>query len=254
MLKSRLAISMQSDMITNMRTEWVSTKLCTNQTPRDANVVLQLGCYDGRAIYALPRTIKKLITSSTEADGEISISVQRQLKQQKEYRFKTIDGSTDVESDFMEVVIKEQRADDLKLVEDETVDVVISLQSAEKMQANGLDWKRSINETIRVLKPGGRLLFVEQTALGYLDYVKEMEGFIWESVGYDDIDLVLVPHVAGVAIKDLYAGLTQKERFVKEKKLKEGKYADDIISAFESRGRRRRKKKKKSDETNDDSK
>lgn len=227
------------DMITYMRTEWVSAALCTNQTPKSADVALQLGCYDGRAVNFLPRTIDTLITSSLEPSGVLSISAERQLKQMTERRFGKEGGA-------MQIKMEIQRADDLKEVGDETVDVVISLQSAEKMAESGLDWQKSIREAIRVLKPNGRLLFVEKTSLGYLDYVQEFEGSMWESVGYDDIDLVLEPHVAGVAIKSEDAGLSEEERGRKQRMREKAEKADVAIAAFE-RGRRKRKKKKGAD-------
>jgi hypothetical protein len=40
-------LMMGLDMVTYMRTEWISAALCTNQTPRSADVVLQLGSEDG---------------------------------------------------------------------------------------------------------------------------------------------------------------------------------------------------------------
>jgi len=149
----RTHLSMEKlDVITNIRTEWISSALCTNQTPRSANVALQLGCYDGRAIIALPRSIGIFITSSNEADGEISVSLQRQLKEQRDLRFNRNDAMdvNDLELDCMQISFQDQRADDLNQVEDESVDVVISLQSADRMEANGLDWRKSVNETISV--------------------------------------------------------------------------------------------------------
>merc|ERR1712194_36159 len=121
-----------------------------------------LGCEDGRPVTWVPRTIETLITSTVEADGQLPLSVERQLKQQEKSR-----GAG-------KVSIVNQRADDLTEVEDESVDIVLSLQAAARMKENGLDWKRSVQEAARVLKPGGRFLFVEQSTLdgeSYLDYV-----------------------------------------------------------------------------------
>merc|ERR1712176_608127 len=121
------------------RTEFVAAALCTNQTPRSADVALQLGCNDGRAVMFLPRTIRKIITSSNEANGEISVSIQRQLDQQKRQRYGSNEAFGDVEiAERLIIDMQNQRADDLNKVEDESVDVVIFLQSAEKMQSNGL--------------------------------------------------------------------------------------------------------------------
>jgi hypothetical protein len=46
------------DPVTYLRTEWVSAALCTNQTPRSADRVLQLGCEDGRVVNFVPRTVR----------------------------------------------------------------------------------------------------------------------------------------------------------------------------------------------------
>merc|ERR1711862_511820 len=149
------------------------------------------------------------------------------------------------ESDRMGIDFYNQRADDLNCVDDESVDVVLSLRSAETMEKNGLDWKKSIQEATRVLKPSGRLIFVEKTDMKYLDYLLEQEGIIWDSVGYDDIDLVLSPHIAGVAIKSVDAGLTEEERLMKAKQKEMDAQADLAINVFEGYGRRGKKKKKK---------
>ena len=254
------------DLVTYLRTEWVSAALCTNQTPRSADVCLQLGTQDGRAVLFVPRTIREFITSSTEADGSLSPSIKRQLKQQAERR------SSAVVKDL------DQRADDLKLVDDESVDVVISLQAAAVMQENGLDWKRSVREAARVLKPGGRLLFVEQTELNgesYLEYVMNLSSLsdeeendddesndkgneaeemipLYEDVGYDDVDLVITPHVAGVALKSLDAGMTMTEaeakRAAKAKQEEEEKLAEVALQAFEGGLKKRKRKTKKKEE------
>jgi hypothetical protein len=42
-------LRMGLDLVTYLRTEWISAALCTNQTPRSADVCLQLGTEDGRA-------------------------------------------------------------------------------------------------------------------------------------------------------------------------------------------------------------
>lgn len=247
------------DLVTYLRTEWVSAALCTNQTPRAADVCLQLGTQDGRAVLFVPRTIREFITSSAEADGTISARVKRQLKQQAERRSSAVIKDID------------QRADNLKETADESVDVVISLQSAAVMQENGLDWKRSVREAARVLKPGGRLLFVEQTELNgesYLDYVMGLTSWkdeeqgqvkekdvddeevlpVFDDVGYDDVDLVITPHIAGVAIKSLEAGMSPAERAAKAKQEEREKLAEISIEAFERGAKKRKRKKKKEEE------
>lgn len=174
------------------------------------------------------------------------MTARRQLKQQAERR------GTGVEIRYCD-----QAADDLSETEDESVDVVLSLQAAERMRENGLDWKASVREAARVLKPGGRFLFVEQTELkgeNYMDYLQNLgtktEGEedvfpVFSEIGTDDVDLVLVPHVAGVAVKAEDSGLTKQEREEKQKKEEQAKYAELSITAFERGSKKKRKKKKK---------
>jgi SAM-dependent methyltransferase len=252
---SKTMLHMGLDMVTYLRCEWVSAALCTNQTPRSANVCLQLGTEDGRPVTFIPRTIETFVTSTVEADGIVPVSVERQLKQQERTRGAAV------------VKIVNQRADDLKETSDESVDVVISLQAAARMKENGLDWKKSIQEAARVLKPGGRFLVVEQTNLdgeSYLEYVgnlgqseeeeenEESDEDIFptfECIGYDDVDLVLVPHVAAVFVKSEDAGLTVVERAAKEAKVEEERMAEVSITAFERGLKKRKRKKKKSAST-----
>jgi SAM-dependent methyltransferase len=254
---NKTLLHMGLDMVTYIRCEWVSAALCTNQTPRSANVCLQLGTEDGRPITFIPRTIETFLTSTVEADGILPVSVERQLKQQERTRGAAV------------VKIVNQRADDLKETADESVDVVISLQAAARMKEKGLDWKKSVQEAARVLKSGGRFLFVEQTNLegeNYLDYVgsvgidpkqivqsqeeEEESGDdddvfpTFECIGYDDVDLVLVPHVAAVFVKSEDAGLSVIERAAKEAEAEKERMTELSISAFE-RGLKKRKRKKK---------
>lgn len=259
---SSTTLRMGLDLVTYLRCEWVSAALCTNQTPRSADVCLVLGCEDGRPVTFIPRTIEKLITSTVEADGVLPVSIERQLKQQEKSR-----GAASVE-------IVNQRADDLKETDDESVDVVLSLQAAARMKENGLDWKKSVQEAARVLKPGGRFLCVEQSDLGgesYLDYVGNLGTMVvvendeddenegetmneayptFECLGYDDVDLVLTPHVASVFVKAEDAGLTAAEREQKESQVEQDRMAEISIEAFERgiKKRRRKKKKKKKEE------
>ena len=252
-LRSRTVLKMGMDAVTYMRCEWVSAALCTNQTPRSADVCLVIGCEDGRPVTFVPRTIQKLITSTVEPDGKLPVNVERQLKTQETSRGVSM------------VSIANQRADDLKETENESVDVVVSLQAAAKMKEKGLDWKKSVQEAARVLKPGGRFLCVEQTTLdgeSYLEYVgnlgtvvvseNEEEGEslseaypTFECMGYDDVDFVLVPHVASVFVKAEDAGLTDAERAKKESQIEEDRMAEFSINAFERGVKKRRKKKKK---------
>jgi ubiquinone/menaquinone biosynthesis C-methylase UbiE len=249
-LRTETVLSMGLDMVTYLRTEWISAALCTNQTPRSADTCLQLGVEDGRAVTFIPRTIRELITSSAEADGKLTVSARRQLKQQQERR------------NAATITYVDQRCDDLTETKDESVDVVISLQAASRMLENGLDWKKSIREAARVLKPGGRLLFVEQTEVAgesYLDYVQnlyDIEGDTPEDmqdgrvpifeVGFDEIDMVLTPHIAGVAIKSEDAGLTSEELAKREDEARKDRLAELSIEAYE-RGIKKRRKKKSSE-------
>jgi SAM-dependent methyltransferase len=250
--RSPTALGMGLDMVTYLRVEWISAALCTNQTPVAADVCLQIGCEDGRGVTFIPRTIQELITSTVEPDGIMPVKVKRQLTQQQQTRNAAV------------INFKDQRADDLSETPDESVDIVISLQASQRMIETGLDWKKSVQEAARVLKPGGRLLFVEATDLNgdsFLDYVdnlglevpdtaegendeKEERFPVFEEVGYDDVDLVLIPHVAGVALKSMDAGMTASERQAKEAKVEEDRLGEIAISAFE-RGIKKRKKKKK---------
>mmetsp|Transcript_16122 Transcript_16122/g.32459 ORF Transcript_16122/g.32459 Transcript_16122/m.32459 type:complete len:229 (-) Transcript_16122:1888-2574(-) len=212
----------------------------------------------------IPKTIRTLITSSAEADGKLSVTARRQLKQQAERRKAAT------------IQYEDQRADDLTEVEDESVDVVISLQAAQRMRDSGLDWKKSVQEAARVLKPGGRLLFVEAATIdgvSYLDYVQtlytmrvaadeaeqedlsgkedEVRYPVFDEVGSDDVDLVIVPHIAGVAVKAMDAGLTPAERAAKAAEEEKDRLADLSIAAFERGNKKRRKKKKKKKQTDE---
>lgn len=116
----------------------------------------------------IPRTVEELLTSSYQEDGKISLSCRRQLKQQRDAR------GTGINVRYLD-----QRVDNLCDTEDESVDAVVSLLAADKMRELGIDWKKSIQETARVLKKGGRFLFVEKTVIGddeeYLDTVMSLQ-------------------------------------------------------------------------------
>lgn len=255
---SRSTTRLHLDLVSYLRTEWIAAALFTNQTPRSADVCLQLGTEDGRAVTFIPRTITTLITSSADADGKITVGATRQLKQNQETRR------------ACKVQIVDQYADDLVETNDESVDVVVSYLCAQRLADNGRDWKASIREAARVLKPGGRLLWVEQTELpggDYLQYLenlytqsnvekptvtegdeasseeeKEDDGLyaVWEDIGWDDVDLVLTPHRAGVAIKAIDPAVIA----TMEEDEMQTKMADLSLSTFE-RGIKKRKKKKK---------
>lgn len=260
---SKTSLRMGLDLVTYLRTEWISAAICTNQTPRSADTVLQLGSGDGRAVTFLPRTVRQLFTSSAEKDGKLTVQARRQLKQQEERRGV---GAT--------VVLVDQAADDLTETANESIDVVISLQCAAVLIENGRDWKKSVREAARVLKPGGRFLFCEQTSLdgsSYLEYIQTLLATsddaavaepvssddddeaeetrlpVFSEVGFDNVDLVLTPHIAGVAVKSEDAGMTPKERQAKYNKEEKERVADLSLEAYE-RGNKKRRRKKKSKE------
>ena len=66
----------------------------------------------------------------------------------------------------------------------------------------------------------------------------------FSEVGYDMVDMVLIPHVAGVAIKAMDADLTLQERAQRKNQEEEDRLADMAMNVFE-RGNKRRKRKKK---------
>lgn len=70
-------------------------------------------------------------------------------------------------------------------------------------------------------------------------------------MGYDDVDLVIVPHVAGVVFKSENGGLTMAQIKKRSKNNKKEKRSEVSISVLE-RGVRRRRKKKKSKKDTDD--
>jgi ubiquinone/menaquinone biosynthesis C-methylase UbiE len=254
---SSTQLQMGLDAVTGLRTEWISASICTNQIPSTAKSVLQLGTETGSIVNFVPRSVEEILTSSAEADGELSISCRRQLKQQRERR-----GSGAI------IRYLDQPCDDLKETKDNSVDCVISLQAAQRMADNGQDWKKSISEAARVLKPEGFFIFVEQTEIGgqkFIDAISEIaegdadeEGNLkawplWELVGYDDVDLVIVPHIAGVVKKPEFAGLSQTEIENKSSVDEKERMADLSFSVFE-RGLKKRRKKKKKAEDGPDSK
>jgi SAM-dependent methyltransferase len=265
------------DPLTYLRTEWVSASLVSNQTPKEADRILQLGTEDGRLVNFVPRTVREIITSSAEKKdgpegGGLTVSCERQLRQMAERRRS---GAT--------IVYSNQPADDLRETPSSSVDVVVSLLAARRMKDNGLDWRRAVREAGRVLKPGGRFLFVEGETIdgeSYLDFVvglserggveikggleklaadegggdggsddddddeeEERRSPLFEEVGYDMVDMVLQPHVAGVAIKAEDADLTPTEKERRKAQEESDRVADLSLSAFE-RGLKKRKRKK----------
>ena len=179
------------------------------------------------------------------------------------------------------------------------------------MRDNGQDWKRGIDEAARVLKPGGRFLFVESTTIegedgdageSYLDYLVglsndgddddsdddddsiEMESSqedgedveenndienndeleesnnnnsspssVFVEVGFDKVDLVLQPHIAGVAVKAMDADLTQAQKEKLAAQEESDRLAELSLTAFERGSKRRKRKKTKNQYTPDGS-
>ncbi|KAL7535592.1 hypothetical protein ACHAXR_006593, partial [Thalassiosira sp. AJA248-18] len=247
-----------------------------------ADKVLQLGSDDGRIVNFVPRTVREIITSSAEAKdslegGGLTVGCERQLKQMAERRKSAA------------ITYSNQPADDLTDTKDASIDIVVSITAAQRMHDNGYDWKRSIREAGRVLKPGGRLLFVEAAEVGgesYLDEVMGLSEFsmenkkgggdddgettmevavdsdeeeddegqeedendnkIFEEVGYDQVDMVLQPHIAGIAIKAMDADLSPAEKAQKQAQDESDQLAELSLKAFERGNKRRKRKKKKS--------
>lgn len=245
---------------------------------------------------------REIVTSSAERKdspegGGLTVSCRRQLKQmvshvlilRSTHFVRTADGNLARprhsrpqaerrQSAF--VTYSDQPADSLFETPSSSIDVVISLQCAQRMAENGLDWKKSIAEAGRVLKPGGRFLFVESAEVGGESYLEEvmrwstegvdgmfeeeeeerddspvdseaapneadapMQNIIFSEVGFDNVDMVLQPHIAGVAIKALDADLTSQQRAEKKSQEEEERLAELSLNAFE-RGRKKRRKKK----------
>lgn len=280
---SSSSLRMALDPVTYLRTEWVSAALVTNQTPRSADKVLELGCEDGRIVNFVPRTVREIITSSAEnpnspEGGGLSVSCSRQLKQQAERR-----GAGAL------ITYSDQPADDLSETPSSSIDIVVSLQCAQRMAENGLDWKKGIREAGRVLKPGGRFLFVESSEVAngdsYLDFLMSLSEFsmenkssedddgedgevvetmntdveedsddvdpstaksaIFQEVGFDQVDMVLQPHIAGVAIKAMDADMTAAQKAEKKSQEESDRLAEISLNAFERGSKRRKRKKKK---------
>lgn len=196
------------------------------------------------------------------------------------------------------ITYSNQPSDDLRDTPSSSVDVVISMQTAQRMRDNGQNWKRGIDEAARVLKPGGRFLFVESTMIeasgdddeSYLDYLvglsnddgeddevesqedgddnvgeeedvennDELESnnspsSVFVEVGFDKVDLVLQPHIAGVAIKAMDADLTQAQKEELTAQEESDRLAELSLSAFERGSKRRKRKKTKNQYTPDGS-
>lgn len=133
------------------------------------------------------------------------------------------------------------------------------------------------------MKPGGRFLFVESAEVDGESFLEEIlkmsapanndgeEGddnennesteesttieededgddststIIFSEVGYDNVDMVLTPHVAGVAIKAFDADLTSEQRAELKTREERDRLADLSLDAFE-RGNRKNKRRRK---------
>lgn len=71
---------------------------------------------------------------------------------------------------------------------------------------------------------------------------------VFEDVGFDPVDLTLVPHMAGVATKAEDAGITKKEKERRDREKLEDKSKERAFAAFE-RGRKKKRKKQQTDQT-----
>jgi SAM-dependent methyltransferase len=175
------------------------------------------------------------------------------------------------------ITYSDQSADFLIDTPSSSIDVVISLQSAQRMAENGLDWKKAIQEAGRVLKPGGRFLFVESADVAGESYLEEVmklasggvdamyaeengddepadeqeksmledDNAIFSEVGFDNVDMVLQPHIAGVAIKAEDADLTPQQRAQKKYEEERERIDEMRLSLWEGGPKKRRKKKTK---------
>jgi ABC-type Zn2+ transport system substrate-binding protein/surface adhesin len=74
---------------------------------------------------------------------------------------------------------------------------------------------------------------------------EQQRTIIFSEVGFDNVDMVLQPHVAGVAIKALDADLTNQQCAEKQSQEEQDRLADLSLSAFERGSKKRRKKKTK---------
>jgi len=72
---------------------------------------------------------------------------------------------------------------------------------------------------------------------------------IFQEVGYDQVDMVLQPHIAGVAIKAMDADMTPAQKAQKKAQEESERLGEMTLNAFEGRSKRRRKKKKKTTDT-----
>jgi hypothetical protein len=95
-------------------------------------------------------------------------------------------------------ICKDTSPSDLRFAATGSVDSVVCIRSFS--QLGQLTADGFLVETARVLKPGSKLIFVEQASSGILTALST-KSKMYEQVEYDQFLEGLYPHVAGVAIK-----------------------------------------------------
>ena len=250
------ALQASTDPVSYWRVEYVSSAMLSNQIPRSASTVLQLGTVDPKAVYYLNKDVNKLLChpSYSAVQGGVSPRANRQLTQAKErrggmdklelvcLRTERLDGRATKQGGFL-YGVDDNSVD--AVVFCEVLEEIIEFYAKPKASASILgsdEWFRNLLEELnRVLKVGGRLVFVEKRDIAGLlpgpsavPLVGAIEGMRMDGsfklfadgetegmegdderemdevdlgtyslfdVAYDQIDFCPTPHVAGVAIK-----------------------------------------------------
>jgi len=244
------------DPISYSRTEFITSAILTNQIPRSSKVVLQIGTEDPRCVYYLPRSVSEILCHPTYSaeKGKLPFRARRQLDQAKERRGQM--EATEIKAIELEAEdgIATKKGGMLYGVESDTVDVVVWTQIADEMKkfyekggrgedkVGPSDWfEYALKDVNRVLKEGGRVVFIEREEvedlmgtgrkIGFVDALRairmddtfkmfgpnEDEGeegddqkpieeidlgtYASLDVAFDKVDFCPAPHIAGVAIK-----------------------------------------------------
>ncbi len=266
------------DPITYSRVEFVSASIVSNQIPRAADSCLQINTIDPRVFYYVPKTLRKVLCHPTfdKDDKVVDFRARRQIKQAIERR----GGMESLDIEFLEKEMPLDYSRAFSVVDDESVDVVLCVTALEDTP-DDFDLKAMSMEIGRVLKPGGRFIFVEREEKKVGEtiealrmdgsyrpfddkdseeeaaYQAELEGgdvdfslYSMFDVVEDPIDMCPMPFIAGVSVKrdpnealepEKPKVLTPAEQ-ARAKKVSDG--ADLVISAFE-RGRKKSRPKKK---------
>ena len=260
---------------------------------------LHLHSTDPKIIYNIPRSITKLILAPV--DGEVEYRCKRQMemamdrrgnmegtkivyaKQRSDDLNAVSDGTVDIVysmtgvEEFLDKVRNPNTFDpsnptgvspNLNPIERLTQFVSRSRSSNSNNNSNSDshgdpdDWIVSLRESARVLRNGGRFVFVEPTKIDGTSFVRALEEMVdigedgvskpVFEVAYDDVDYVFQPHVAGVATR---IGGVVASSSVKRSSRSIGRGTgkttanvledtDFILETFE-RGRKKKKKKRK---------